>query len=84
MAILSADNRGPGLNVGMWIVLIPTVMMVAAKMYTKWHSTKKISADDILISIALLTAIAQSIAITEEVRFGLGRRVETLSDEDMS
>ncbi|CAD6446340.1 b4094d49-54ac-4d65-89ed-9308b73e4ff9 [Sclerotinia trifoliorum] len=84
MAMLTADNRGPGLNVGMWIILIPTVMMVAAKMYTKWYSMKKISPDDILISIALLTAIAQSVAVTEEVRFGLGRRAGTLSDVDMN
>jgi hypothetical protein len=55
MARLSADNRGPALNISMWIVLVPTVMMVAAKMYTKWHTTKKVVVDDSLISLALVS-----------------------------
>jgi len=55
MAKLTADDRGPGLNIGMWIMFVPTAMMVAAKIYTKWHTTKKIGADDVLIGIAFVS-----------------------------
>jgi hypothetical protein len=55
MAKLTADNRGPGLNIGMWIIMVPTVLMVASKIATKWFTMKKIGADDILLGIALVS-----------------------------
>ena len=54
MAISTAEDRGPLLNVGMWIALVPTCMMVAAKVYTKWITTSKIVTDDFLMFIALV------------------------------
>ncbi|CAG8981070.1 hypothetical protein HYALB_00013254 [Hymenoscyphus albidus] len=68
------NNRGPILNVAMWVMLVPTAMMVMVKIYTKFHTVKTIKADDVFINMAFLTAIAQSIAITQEVKFGLGQK----------
>ena len=68
MAISLADNRGPGLNIGMWIILVPTVMTVAAKIYTKWYTAKKIVADDILMSVALVSCNALQAECTSKLR----------------
>lgn len=55
MAKLTAENHGPRLNISMWIIMVPTVLMVASKIATKWFTVKKIGADDILLGLALVS-----------------------------
>jgi hypothetical protein len=77
MAKITADNHGPGLNIGMWIIMVPTVLMVASKIATKWFTMKKIGADDILLGLALVS-IMLLLHIAEGL-YGLSMLVWTFS-----
>ncbi|KAI9649902.1 hypothetical protein NHQ30_002486 [Ciborinia camelliae] len=52
MATVTSDNHGPLLNVAMWIVLVPMIITVLTKAYTKSKIIRKIQPDDYLGLIA--------------------------------
>lgn len=54
MAVVTADNHGPLLNVAMWIVLVPMIIIALTKMYTKYDTLRKIQMDDYLGLIAMV------------------------------
>ncbi|TGO24623.1 hypothetical protein BPAE_0098g00120 [Botrytis paeoniae] len=53
MAVVTADNHGPLLNVAMWIVLVPMIIIASTKIYTKYDTLRKIQIDDYLGLIAM-------------------------------
>ncbi|KAJ8067688.1 hypothetical protein OCU04_003294 [Sclerotinia nivalis] len=53
MAVVTADNHGPLLNVAMWIVLVPMVIVALTKVYIKYDTLRKIQLDDYLGLLAM-------------------------------
>ena len=54
MALSPDDNRGPLVNVAMWITLAPTCIATLVKLYTKWAVIQGLQTDDFLILFALV------------------------------
>jgi hypothetical protein len=55
MTLVTSDNRGPLVNVAMWIALACTLSTAGVKLYTKWTVTKRFQLDDYLM---ILTAVS--------------------------
>jgi len=76
---ITPNNEGPSVNLATWILLATSSLVVLVKVASKlirWHSKLSLSslqADDYFICVALVTAIAQSISISQAVPAGLGQ-----------
>ncbi|RAL65706.1 hypothetical protein DID88_005374 [Monilinia fructigena] len=63
MAVVTPENHGPLLNVAMWILSVPMVIIALAKVYTKYETIHKLQIDDYLGLVAMLSSVAQCISI---------------------
>ncbi|ATZ55492.1 hypothetical protein BCIN_12g00850 [Botrytis cinerea B05.10] len=84
MAVVTADNHGPLLNVAMWIVLVPMIIIALTKMYTKYDTLRKIQMDDYLGLIAMLSSVAQSICTSEQIAHGLGQKQDNMLQSELN
>lgn len=57
MVTISSDNHGPLVNVIIWIVLVPTIIAPALKVYSKWEVSRKLGMDDFLLLIAMVSRL---------------------------
>ncbi|TGO08760.1 hypothetical protein BTUL_0193g00120 [Botrytis tulipae] len=84
MAVVTADNHGPLLNVAMWIVLVPMVIIASTKIYTKYDTLRKIQIDDYLGLIAMLSSVGQCICTSEQIAYGLGQKQDTILQSELN
>ncbi|KAE8389054.1 hypothetical protein BDV23DRAFT_194702 [Aspergillus alliaceus] len=68
----------PGINVLTWFMLITAILSVSTRLGTKYWIFRKLTVDDALSIGALVTCIAQSIAISIATQGGLGQHRNTL------
>ncbi|MCJ1325811.1 hypothetical protein MMC10_002474 [Thelotrema lepadinum] len=76
---ITADNRGPLVNIATWITLVAMVLMALTKIATKWVMIGRFQADDGLMFVAMLAGVAQSLAANQQVINGLGQHRSTLT-----
>ncbi|KAA8570775.1 hypothetical protein MFRU_011g01700 [Monilinia fructicola] len=84
MAVVTPDNHGPLLNVAMWIVLAPMVVIALAKVYTKYGTIHKLQIDDYLGLVAMLLSVAQCICTSEQVAYGLGQNQDAIPPSELN
>ncbi|KAF5872238.1 uncharacterized protein Bfra_005592 [Botrytis fragariae] len=84
MAVVTADNHGPLLNVAMWIVLVPMIIIASTKIYTKYDTLRKIQIDDYLGLIAMLSSVGQCICTSEQIAHGLGQKQDTILQSELN
>ncbi|KAF7908809.1 hypothetical protein EAE99_011679 [Botrytis elliptica] len=84
MAVVTADNHGPLLNVAMWIVLVPMIIMALTKIYTKYDTLRKIQMDDYLGLIAMLSSVGQFICTSEQIAHGLGQKQDNILQSELN
>ena len=54
---ITADNRGPLVNIATWITLVAMVIMTLTKVATKWAMAGRLQADDGLMVAAMVGAL---------------------------
>ncbi|KAI9843957.1 MAG: hypothetical protein M1837_005998 [Sclerophora amabilis] len=72
-------NRGPEVNLASWIPLVITGLIALLKVSSKLVKVRKFQADDCCISLAVVAAVGQTIAVSQQVTAGLGRPASSLS-----
>ncbi|KAM3086069.1 hypothetical protein ACMFMF_000022 [Clarireedia jacksonii] len=82
--IITSDDHGPLANVIMWMILPLMIIVVGAKIYTKWDSVGRLQNDDWWMVVSMLLAIGQSVATTAEVHYGLGRNQDSLTENQLN
>ncbi|KAK5127752.1 hypothetical protein LTR08_004212 [Meristemomyces frigidus] len=65
-----------------WTLASISCIIVLLRLYAKGIIIRKLGWDDLLTSLALLTALGHAIAMTEAFHYGWGRHVMYLSDLD--
>ncbi|KAK4546600.1 hypothetical protein LTR36_001817 [Oleoguttula mirabilis] len=84
----TATNVGPDINRGLhglatdWTLASISCIIVLLRLYTKGIVIRKLGWDDLLMSLALLTALGHAIAMTEAFHYGWGRHAVYLSELD--
>ncbi|KAI4221145.1 MAG: hypothetical protein LQ349_007916 [Xanthoria aureola] len=81
---ISPDDRGPWVNLVTWILLVVTVLSVAVKGFSKWTLLHKFQYDDLLVAAAALVAVGYGVAVSLQVKAGLGKSISALSLQDTS
>ena len=56
MIEVTSDDRGPLVNIAIFIVIGPLVIMAGAKLYTKWDITRQLQLDDAFMVVAVVNA----------------------------
>ncbi|KAF7903735.1 uncharacterized protein EAF01_006784 [Botrytis porri] len=84
MAVVTADNHGPLLNVAMWIVMVPMIIIASTKIFTKYGTLRKLQIDDYLGLIAMLSSVGQCICTSEQIAHGLGQKQETVLQSELN
>ena len=57
MAIVTASDRGPLLNLASWITMVSVSLFVGVKVYTKWTMARKVQFDDVFVILATVTLL---------------------------
>lgn len=73
------DTWTPAVNVLTWFMLVVSILSVLIRLSTKLWIFRKLTVDDVLSIGAMVTCIAQSIAISMATAGGLGQHWNTLS-----
>ncbi|KAF7932468.1 uncharacterized protein EAE98_003767 [Botrytis deweyae] len=76
---ITDTNKTPLIELFVWVPLSISCLGVAARLATKIAIFKKLHLQDHLVSISLLLAIGQSIAVTIQCSNGYGQHLSTLS-----
>ncbi|KAF7942890.1 uncharacterized protein EAE97_006344 [Botrytis byssoidea] len=76
---ITDTNKTPLIELFVWVPLSISCLGVAARLATKIAIFKKLHLQDHLVSISLLLAIGQSIAVTIQYSNGYGQHLSTLS-----
>ncbi|KAL8952508.1 MAG: hypothetical protein Q9222_001576 [Ikaeria aurantiellina] len=81
---ISSDDRGPWINVVTWILLVVMVLATTVKCFTKWTLVHKLQLDDFFVTAGALVAVGYGVAVSAQVKAGLGKSMSALSLEDIS
>ncbi|PQE08103.1 integral membrane protein [Rutstroemia sp. NJR-2017a BVV2] len=79
-AFITDTDKSPLIEVFVWVPLALSCLGVCARFITKLSISKALQLQDHLVSISLLFAIAQSIAVAVQCANGYGQQISTLSD----
>ncbi|KAI4192075.1 MAG: hypothetical protein LQ346_004503 [Caloplaca aetnensis] len=74
----TAEHHGSVISVVTWLLIIATVLVVVARVVTRYATTNTLQRADILAILAMVTAIGQSIAVSISSTNGLGSHADTL------
>ncbi len=80
--IINAASKGPIVNLVGWIAMVTMILAVGTVLVSKWVIVRKLGWNDLLISLAMVFSIAQTIATSEQVSAGLGRHLKAVSASD--
>ncbi|KAL8788533.1 MAG: hypothetical protein Q9213_001606 [Squamulea squamosa] len=75
----TAEHHGSVISVVTWLLIITTVLVVVARIVTRYATMNTLRWDDIMAIFAMVTAVGQSIAISISSTNGLGSHADTLS-----
>ncbi|PQE25923.1 integral membrane protein [Rutstroemia sp. NJR-2017a BBW] len=81
-ALITDSNKTPLVQIFVWIPLVIASLSVFARLATKLGVLKKLELQDYLITISLLFAIGQSVAVAIQCANGFGQFITTLSRND--
>ncbi|KAI9808500.1 MAG: hypothetical protein M1827_007205 [Pycnora praestabilis] len=76
---ITADDKGPLVNIAVWIVMVFMVLSVMTRLGTKFIITRLLEWDDALILSAMVFGIGETVAISIQVANGLGRTASLVS-----
>ncbi|OJJ50177.1 hypothetical protein ASPZODRAFT_128795 [Penicilliopsis zonata CBS 506.65] len=76
---ITADDHGGYVAVSVYTLLCLTLVLVVARLFTRWYIARVIHADDILLGVAMGLAIFQSAFVQLAIDHGLGKRISTVS-----
>ncbi|KAI5777089.1 hypothetical protein EDC01DRAFT_624550 [Geopyxis carbonaria] len=79
----TASDRGPALNLIAWITLVCTCLAALTKVFSKSWKVHQLSGDSGFILLAMVLAVGQTVAVTEQVDAGLGKRGALLEPGDL-
>lgn len=74
------DTWTPAVNVLTWFMLVVSILSVLTRLATKYWIFRKLTVDDLLSIAAMVTCVAQSIAVSTATAGGLGQHLKTLAD----
>ncbi|CAG8960222.1 hypothetical protein HYFRA_00012740 [Hymenoscyphus fraxineus] len=81
--VITDTNKSPLVQIIVWLLLSTSVLTVLVRIATKTLYVRKIEADDILILVAVILAIGQSIAVLVSTNYGFGQQINTLHDSQI-
>lgn len=82
-AQITATDHGPAVNVASWIMMTICILFTIFRMISNFVLRGSVSGDDAIIALATITAIAQTVATSFSVHYGLGRHQDTLSGHEL-
>ncbi|CAG8976643.1 hypothetical protein HYALB_00002159 [Hymenoscyphus albidus] len=77
--MVTSDDYSPAVGVINWIMMCSTVLSVCAQLGMKLFVTRELNLDNLVISLAMLFSIGQSIALAVLNANGLGMQPNTLT-----
>ncbi len=77
--MVTATDRGPLVNIATWILMVTTILFTGFRMVSNLALRKILSWDDAIVAVAMFLAIAQSIAVSFTVKYGIGQHEAVLS-----
>lgn len=83
MGRFSPDSWTPAVNVLTWYLLVTAALSVLTRLGTKWWIFRKLTTDDYLSVVSLITCAAQSIAVSMATANGYGEPYERVSQSSM-
>ncbi|GME62427.1 hypothetical protein AC579_7044 [Neofusicoccum parvum] len=79
--VITPDNHGAYVTITASLMLVSMVLLTGLRLSIRYPFTQLFGLDDAAIVISAICAIAQTVAILEAVKAGLGRHVLSLSDD---
>ncbi|CAD6573233.1 MAG: hypothetical protein ASARMPREDX12_005913 [Alectoria sarmentosa] len=73
MLQIGAEHRALLVNLAAWITLSAMIVFTSSKVATKWTMNRKFQSDDMLMIIAMFTAVGHCVAVAVQVQSGLGQ-----------
>ena len=77
--VIDSASKGPVVNLVGWIAMVTMILAVGTVLVSKWVIVRKLGWNDLLISLAMLFSIGQTIATSMQVNYGLGRHLTAVS-----
>ena len=79
---ISSNSKGPIVNLVGWIAMVTMCLSVITVLISKYIMLRKLTWNDLLLTLAMLFSIGQTAAISDQVAAGLGRHLASLSVAD--
>ncbi|KAF2877608.1 hypothetical protein BDV95DRAFT_664267 [Massariosphaeria phaeospora] len=87
---IRADYRGPAVDITIWVCFVVSGLATLSKILTKMSRHKSrmrfrnLQLDDLLLAMALMFSTGQTIAVSREVAFGLGTKLDQVDTKSIS
>ncbi|MCJ1426815.1 hypothetical protein MMC29_004718 [Sticta canariensis] len=82
--MITAENRGPLINMPSWILLVVMCLTTLVKITSKWLMVHRFQYDDIYMFAAMVVTIGFAVAISAQVTAGLGQHQSSLDTEQVA
>ncbi|KAA8651162.1 uncharacterized protein ATNIH1004_000040 [Aspergillus tanneri] len=83
MSRFSPDSWTPAVNVLTWYLLVTAILSMLTRVGTKYWIFRKLTTDDYLSLVSLVTCAGQSIAVSMATANGYGEHYSKVSDSSM-
>jgi hypothetical protein len=80
--VISPNSKGPIVNLVGWISMVTMCLSVITVLISKYIMLRKLTWNDLLLTLAMLFSIGQTVATSDQVAAGLGRHLASLSATD--
>jgi hypothetical protein len=87
---IDPDHRGPIIDILVWICFVFSSLAIVSKIIlkvgkrTRYFRWSRLQVDDGAILVALAFSTAYSVCVSQQVRYGLGSHVNTLSPQSLA
>ncbi|MCJ1373577.1 hypothetical protein MMC20_004805 [Loxospora ochrophaea] len=78
-ATVTPDDHGPLVAIATWFLMVAMIMAVFIRVAIRFVITRAPGTEDATIFVAMLVGVAQSIAVSIGIQYGLGQRQQNLS-----
>ncbi|KAK3381787.1 hypothetical protein B0H63DRAFT_561409 [Podospora didyma] len=82
MADDSAENRGPALEISMYVMVVVSLVFLALRCFCKARYRKPFAADDYILVVSWVFLAIYAGVIVSATKYGIGRHYNVLSHED--
>ena len=79
---ISSNSKGPIVNLVGWIAMVTMCLSVITALISKYIMLRKLTWNDLFLTLAMLFSIGQTVATSNQVASGLGRHLSSLSAAD--